>query len=49
MLIHVISDTTARLVCVRTILERKHAVTSELLGAVVGLVWLLRTRKHVRV
>jgi len=34
MLIHVISDTTARLVCVRTILERKHAVTSELLGAV---------------
>jgi len=32
MLIHVISDTAARLASVRTALERKHAVTSELLG-----------------
>lgn len=32
MLIHVISDTTARLAGVRAVLERKHAVTSELLG-----------------
>jgi putative nucleotidyltransferase with HDIG domain len=32
MLIHVISDTAARLAGVRTVLERKHAVTSELLG-----------------
>jgi HD-GYP domain-containing protein (c-di-GMP phosphodiesterase class II) len=34
MLIHVVSDTTARLAGVRTVLERKHAVTSELLGGV---------------
>ena len=32
MLIHVVSDTKARLAGVRTVLERKHAVTSELLG-----------------
>ncbi|MBV8924323.1 MAG: HD domain-containing protein [Bradyrhizobium sp.] len=32
MLIHVISDTPARLAGVRSVLERKHAVTSELLG-----------------
>jgi putative nucleotidyltransferase with HDIG domain len=32
MLIHVIGDTAARLAGVRTVLERKHAVTSELLG-----------------
>lgn len=32
MLIHVISDTTTRLAGVRAVLERKHAVTSELIG-----------------
>lgn len=32
MLIHVISDSATRLAGVRTVLERRHAVTSELLG-----------------
>ncbi|MBV9462112.1 MAG: HD domain-containing protein [Bradyrhizobium sp.] len=32
MLIHVISDSSTRLAGVRTVLERRHAVTSELLG-----------------
>jgi putative nucleotidyltransferase with HDIG domain len=32
MLVHVVADTSAKLAGVRTVLERKHAVTSELLG-----------------
>src|ERR1700748_2058569 len=32
MLIHVIGDSSARLAGVRAVLERKHAVSSELLG-----------------